>query len=242
VLAVDGVADLHFGSSIDAYQQVALYRYDASGNRAHNITDWALTQFRRHYQPGAGRKVRPITKEAIFQYIYGVLHDPNYRRDYAKDLEREFPRVPLRGSDIAMFWRWAGWGARLIELHVGYQSAPSYPLHRLDVMDTKARTASLAPKPLLRSNAESHKIVIDSETTLEDVPAEAWRYRLGTRCGIDWVLEQYKESKPRDKYIAQHFDTYRFADHKEQVIDLISRVISVSVETMQIVDAMNSIK
>lgn len=65
VLAVGGVADLHFGSAIDGYQQVPLYRFDG-GVRRDNITDWALEQFRKHYQPGRGKKARPITKEAIF--------------------------------------------------------------------------------------------------------------------------------------------------------------------------------
>ena len=32
------------------------------------------------------REKRPITKDAIFCYVYGVLHDPIYREKYALDL------------------------------------------------------------------------------------------------------------------------------------------------------------
>ena len=52
------------------------------------------------------------------------------------------------------------------------------------------------------------------------------------------MLDQYKEKKPRDPTIAEKFNTYRFADYKERVIDLLKRVCTVSVRTMDIVDGM----
>jgi len=128
VLAVAGIADLHFGSSIDAYQQVPLYRFDSVGNRADNITDWALDQFRKHYQPGRRRKAQPITKEAIFHYVYAVLHDPQYREKYAQNLKREFPRIPF----YADFWQWADWGRALMDLHIDYESVAAWPLQRIE--------------------------------------------------------------------------------------------------------------
>ena len=88
-LCVDGPSDIHFGASIDAYQQVPLYRYTSTGERIDNITDWGQKQFREHY--GKGEK---LTKEDIFHYVYGVLHDPVYREKYALNLKREFPRIP----------------------------------------------------------------------------------------------------------------------------------------------------
>jgi len=51
-----------------------------------------------------------------------------------------------------------------------------------------------------------------------------------------WVLDQYKEKKPRDATIREKFNTYRFADYKEEVIELLERVCAVSVETVGIVD------
>jgi len=63
-------------------------------------------------------------------------------------------------------------------------------------------------------------------------------YRLGNRAALEWVLDQYKESKPKDPTIREKFDTYRFKDYKEKVIDLLARVTTVSVETQRIVEAM----
>ena len=83
-------------------------------------------------------------------------------------------------------------------------------------------------------------IVLDSETQLSGVPASAWEYRLGNRCGLESILDQHKEKKPKDPTIHEKFNTYRFADYKEKVIDLLARVTRVSVETMAIVEAMKS--
>jgi len=52
-------------------------------------------------------------------------------------------------------------------------------------------------------------------------------------------LDQYKEKKPKDPTIAAKFNTYRFADYKEHVIDLLQRVCTVNVATMEIVQQMD---
>jgi predicted helicase len=239
VLALDSPPEYHLAASTDGFQCVAIDRFE-SGHRIDNITDWSLAQFKKHYQPGSGKKAKPITKDAIFHYVYAVLHDPQYREKYAQNLKREFPRIPLYGDSEAAFWQWAGWGERLMALHIGYESVEPFALKRSDVPDAKALAAGQSPKPALKSDKDVGLITLDSETTLAGVPPEAWRYQLGNRCAIDWVLDQYKEKKPKDPTIRAMFDTYRFADHKEKVIDLLTRVTTVSVETMKIVDAMRS--
>ena len=98
-----------------------------------------------------------------------------------------------------------------------------------------------SPKPKLKAVKESGEIQIDEQTTLRGVPAIAWEYKLGNRSALEWVLDQYKESTPSDATIAAHFDTYRFADYKEHVIDLLMRVCTVSVETMGIVKGMETL-
>jgi predicted helicase len=226
------LADLHFGAAVDAYQQVPRYRY-LDGSRVDNITDWALDQFRAHYEKGKTPK-RPITKDAIFHYVYGVLHDPTYREKYALNLKREFPRIPF----YADFWRWADWGEKLMALHIGYETVEPWPLKRIDTPDEKAKAGGLAPKALLRADKEAGTIQLDTETQLSGVPREAWDYRLGNRSALEWILDQYKEKTPKDPTIRAKFNTYRFADHKEKVIDLLKRVTRVSVETMKIVEAM----
>lgn len=220
-----------------AAQVLALDRFDA-GQRHDNITDWAFKQFTAHYKPetGSGKGAKKITKEAIFHYCYAVLHDPLYREKYAQNLKREFPRIPF----YADFWQWAAWGEALMALHIGYEQVAPFALTRTDTPDDKARAAGLSPKALLRADPQAGSITLDSETTLRGIPADAWLYKLGNRSALDWVLDQYKEKKPKDPTIREQFDTYRFADYKEKVIDLLMRVTTVSVETVRTTQAMRA--
>jgi predicted helicase len=99
----------------------------------------------------------------------------------------------------------------------------------------------LQPKAILRADKDAGSIALDSETTLRGIPSVAWDYKLGNRCALEWVLDQYKEKKPKDHTIREKFDTYRFADYKEKVIDLLMRVTTVSVETERITRAMKAV-
>lgn len=233
VAASDCVVDMHLVGAAAGAACLPLYRYTADGERVDNITEWVLKQFHAHY----GKAVR-ITKDDIFHYVYGVLHDPVYREKYALNLKRELPRIPFYPD----FRQWAEWGARLMALHLGYETVEPWPLARIDVPDEGARTAGVAPKALLRADHDAGTIRLDTETTLSGIPAQAWTYRLGNRSGLDWILDQYKEKTPKDPTIREKFNTYRFADYKEKVIDLLMRVTRVSVETVAITEAMKDAK
>lgn len=234
VLACSGPFEHHLAASSDSFQCVGLYRFGNDGKAINNVTDWAFDQFRKHYQPGRTKQRRPITKEAIFHYVYAVLHDPVYREKYAQNLKREFPRIPF----YADFWRWADWGTELMDLHIGYEQVEPFQITRIDKVDEKSRKAGVAPNATLKADKETGSIVLDSETTLSGIPREAWTYMLGNRSALEWILDQYKEKKPKDPTIREKFDTYCFADYKEQVIDLLMRVTTVSVRTISIVNSM----
>ena len=232
--ASSSICDLHYVGAAAATECLPLFCYDTIRNRIDNITHWGFEQFHKRYQPGGSKKAQPITKEAIFHYVYAILHDPVYREKYALNLKREFPRIPFYKD----FWQWAEWGKELMDLHIGYDSVTPAKLKRFDVPDEKARKAGLAPKCLLKADKDGGRIMIDSETTLTGIPTEAWDYRLGNRSALEWILDQYKEKKPKDPTIREKFNTYRFADYKEKVIDLLMRVTTVGVRTVDIVKRM----
>ncbi len=94
-----------------------------------------------------------------------------------------------------------------------------------------------AKKAKLKADKTAGVIVLDEATTLKNVPPIAWDYKLGNRSALEWILDQHKE-KNRDPTIAEKFNPYRFADYKPQVIDLLKRVCTVSVKTMEIVGEM----
>ncbi|HRH49912.1 MAG TPA: N-6 DNA methylase [Panacibacter sp.] len=243
----------------------ALYHYISSGERIENITDWALEQFHKHYflkedeeyprldenkleaylrsrhearHPGekyihekGGEEFPAIRKDDIFNYVYAVLHNPAYRKKYELNLKREFPRIPFYDN----FWQWAKWGEQLMSLHIHYETAELYKLNRIETA-TKEH-----PKCKLKALKETGIIALDDNTELHGIPAAAWEYKLGNRSALEWILDQYKEKKPTDPTIAEKFNTYKFEDYKEQVIDLLKRVCTVSVETMKVVREMENL-
>ncbi|BAQ59695.1 helicase domain protein [Geminocystis sp. NIES-3708] len=225
ILSCINLADFHL---VGDTQCLPLYRYE-KGERIDNITDWGLEQFRDNYGD------KKIEKEDIFNYVYGVLHNPEYRQKYELNLKREFPRIPFYDD----FWQWSKWGKQLMELHLNYETIKPYKLTRIDI---PLNNPEATPKPKLKADKTNHKIILDEVTTLEKIPSEAWEYKLGNRSALEWILDQYKEKKPKDKTIAEKFNNYRFADYKEQVIELLMRVTTVSIETMKIINQTNKYK
>jgi predicted helicase len=218
------------GDFLEKTQCIPLYRYTPKEEKIDNITNWGLDQFTTHYND------KKITKEDIFHYIYAVLHHPAYRKKYELNLKREFPRIPLYDN----FRQWANWGEDLMKLHIGYEQVEPYKLDALEkiyeIISPEAH-AKIA-KAKLKADKVKGTIELDGFTTLSGVPKSAWDYKLGNRSALEWILDQYKESKPKDPTIAEKFNTYEFAEYKDQVIDLLKRVCTVSVETMKIINSM----
>ena len=216
-LASDKLTDLHFTGDT---QCLPLYRYTPDGRRVSNITEWGLRRFREHYGDDG------IADTDIFAYIYAMLHDPAYLQRWEIELLREFPRVHFQ-PDFA--W-WAQKGRELLDWHLGFATIEPCPLERQDKPGVPPGRA------ILKADSKRNRIILDEQTTLAGVPSDVWWYRLGSRSPVEWVLEQYKERKPRDPTIGERFNAYRFADHKEEVIDLLQRVCAVSAATTRIVE------
>ena len=178
-----------------------------------------------------GVRAETITKLDIFHYTYAVLHHPTYRTKYELNLKREFPRLPFYED----FHQWAAWGKALMDLHLNYETIEPYGLQRVEIASKDN------PKAKLKADKTNGVIILDDNTQLIGVEAIAWEYKLGNRSALEWILDQYKEKKPKDPTIAKLFNTYKFADYKEQVIDLLQRVCTVSIRTMAIVQQMSDI-
>jgi len=234
---------------LDPAQYIALYRYTKEGTRIDNLTNWGLMQFTEHF------KDEKITKEDVFHYTYGTLHNPAYRIKYEMNLKREFPRIPYYKD----FHKWAAWGKELMNLHVNFETVEPYPLRIINttpaqspkqakLIDIAAKQGNqlveeptleyYTPKAKLKTDKEAGQIILDEVTTLSGIPPEAWEYKLGNRSALEWVLDQYKEKKPSDPTILEKFNNYRFADYKDKVIDLLKRVCTVSIETVRIMKEM----
>ncbi len=223
-LATESVPDLlpQGGSQTFAY-----YVYDEDGkDRRINISSIALEWF----------KVRcadsKITKWDIFHATYAVLHHPEYRTRYAANLKRELPRIPFPPD----FHAFAAAGKRLMELHIDYEKQPEYPLEQIE--DPKAELTFRVERMRLNSKDKS-ELHYNDFLTLRGIPAAAFDYRLGNRSALEWVIDQYRVSTDSRSGIVN--DPNR-EDDPQYILRLIGQVITISLETQQIISSLPALK
>jgi len=203
------------------------YYYDKSNQRIDNITDWGLKQFQTHYQNTT------ITKENIFHYVYAVLNNPAYKEKYTDNLSKEYPRIPFYPD----FEQWVDWGKALMDLHIDYEKVKPYP--KLNIIHPAKKQ-----EPILKVNKEEGTVTLDEANIITNIPARAFDYKLGSRSPIEWVLEGYKPKKynpdkeEHHKILAEEFNHYDWEEIREKLLDLIPRLVTVSLETLSITHTM----
>ena len=198
------------------------YTYDEEGtNRRENITDWALEQFRAHYRD------ETITKWDIFHYTYALLHHPVYRERYQANLKRDLPRLPYAPD----FWEFAEAGGRLGEIHIGYEDADEY---RIKKIETPGKPLDWRVEKMKLSKDKT-QLAYNDFLTLDGIPAKAFEYRLGNRSALEWAIDQYRVKTDKRSGIVN--DPNRL-DDPQYIVKLIGKVITVSLETVEIVEGL----
>jgi predicted helicase len=199
------------------------YVYDEDGtHRRENITDWALEQFRAHYQD------TKISKWDIFYYVYGMLHHSGYREKFADNLKRELPRLPFT-KDFRAF---SAAGKELACLHLDYEQIKPFPLKWIESEDV---SLSYRVEDKMRLSKDKKSLIVNPSLTLSGIPPEAFQYRLGNRSALEWVVDQYQVTEDNRTGISS--DPNR-ADDEEYIVRLVGQVIQVSLETDRIVSAL----
>jgi predicted helicase len=239
ILATTSIASLDF---IEKTLCFPFYYYEKN-KKLDNITDWALAEFQNYY------KDKKITKEDIFHYVYAVLHNPVYREKYAIDLKQDYPRIPFYRD----FKKWAAWGRELMDLHIGFEKTA--PHKGITVIPAPADYRETKTHRLDYTKDEQGEKVFSGSLTfcdgsgLKDIPPRAFDYKLGNKSAIEWVLDQYiapswptdaevasgkRKIREDEKVLRDKFNTFKFADYREKVIDLIRRLATVSLQTLEI--------
>ena len=204
-----------------ASQCFPFYTYDEDGtNRRENITDWTLTQFRTRYRDDT------ITKWDIFHYTYGILHHPDYRERYQENLKRDLPHIPFTED----FWGFAKAGARLTDLHINYESQPEYD--KLNPIETPGMQVDLSVERM-KFSKDKTRLRYNDFLRLEGIPAEVFAYRLGNRSALEWVVDQYRVKVDKRSGIVNNPNR---EEDPEYILRLIGQVITVSLETVDIVN------
>ena len=220
ILMSNQLTDCHVVGPACGAQCFPFYTYDEDGtNRRENITEWALVQFRTHYQDDT------ISKWDIFHYNYGILHHPEYRERYQVNLKRDLPHIPFAKD----FWGFAEAGAKLAALHVNYEDQDEYDT--LKFIQTPNVPLNWRVEKMKLSKDKT-SLVYNDFLTLDGIPAEAYQYRLGTRSALEWVVNQYCVKVDKRSGIK---NDPNLADAPRYIVELIGRVINVSLKTVEVV-------
>ena len=215
-----------FDLAFEKNQCFPFYTYNEDGtNRRENITDWALTEFRKHYGDDT------ISKWDIFHYTYALLHHPIYREKYEMNLKRDLPHIPFAED----FWGFAEAGDQLADLHVNYESVPKYD--GLKHIETPGLTVDWRVEKM-RLSKDKTQLKYNEFLTLDGIPAEVYDYRLGNRSALEWVVDQYRVKTDKRSGIVN--DPNR-VDQPRYIVDLIGCVITVSLKTVEIVKGLPSL-
>ncbi|WP_040085390.1 DEAD/DEAH box helicase [Corynebacterium humireducens] len=207
--------------------------------RVDNITD----EIKKLYRDALGEDV---TGDDIFHYVYGQLHDPQYREMYEADLKKMLPHIETP-TDRARFDQVRAGGEQLMDLHVRYEDVEPWPV----TVEVKP-SADPADRETWRVTAlkwakyrdpETKKLVNDvtrmiynPKVTISDIPAEADEYMLGSRSALAWIIDRYKVKKDKASGIVN--DPNDWADevgNPRYIADLIAKVTRVAMETVRIV-------
>ena len=204
--------------------------------RKDGISDEGLQYFQTAYPS------EDITKEDIFYYTYGLLHDEDYRERYADNLTKELPRIPCvkKAED---FWAFSKAGRDLAHWHLNYETVEPYKV-TLDT-GTKAYKELLAEdfyveKMKFAKKGEKSTVIYNKRITIKDIPLEAYEYVVNGKPALEWVMERQGVSTHKDSGIVNDANDWAIETmgNPAYPLELFLRVITVSLETMKIVKAL----
>lgn len=212
------------------------------------ISDFILEQAKERYG-------KNVSKEDIFYYVYGLLHSKEYRETFANDLKKMLPRLPLL-EDLREFWAFSKSGRRLADLHLNYENQPSAsevnvvhnPLTITDEMkslsEDKIKYIDYRVYKMKFAKKDQKDIIYyNSRITIENIPAKAYEYVVNGKSAIEWIMERYAITTHKESNITNNpNDWSEEVGNPRYILDLLLSIINVSVQTVDIVEALPKIK
>ena len=207
------------------------------------ITDIGLAHFQRAY-PG-----QDISKEDLFYYIYGLLHSPEYRERFKNNLAKQMPRIPAVNTfDDFIAFRDAGRG--LGDLHVNFESVEPYMVtfregdHRLipEAEADPVKFYRVTKMKFAGKGTEKDKttVIYNDSITMQNIPLEAFSYVVNGKPALEWVMERQVVKTDKASGIVNDANDYanETIGDPRYSLDLFRKVITVSLETLKIIEAL----
>ena len=244
VLMTNTMPDMHF---IEAAQCFPRWRYPKLPNSQQittenelkpidNISNTALGDFSYHYSDNT------ITKNDIFNYVYGILHAPSYKEQFTNDLSKMLPHIPY-APDFRAF---AEAGKALADLHLNYETCEQYPNLKVEprvqnlFWEEKPEHFLLDKRGMyFKDKNTKDTLIINKHVQVSGIPAEANGYVVNGRTPLEWFMNRYKITPP-EKNNGILNDANGWFENPRDLITAIERIVYVSVESTKIIESLPS--
>jgi predicted helicase len=237
------IPDLHFNGDTQCFP---LYYYEERKQQTQSlfdqaneseyikregISDYMLERARAMYG-------KTVNKEDLFYYVYGFLNNKDYLSLYANDLTKMLPRIPLL-EDVRDFWKYTKAGRQLAGFHLDYEEVPSYP----ELYITGEENAFfVVEKMRFPKKDQKDTILFNSKITISNIPARAYDYIVNGKSAIEWIMERYQITTHKESGIKNDPNDWATeVGNSRYILDLLLSIINVSVQTVDIVNALPKI-
>ncbi|MGN0011960.1 MAG: type ISP restriction/modification enzyme [Candidatus Bruticola sp.] len=222
---------LHSGT-----QCFPLYYYEKNDSQQSDLYTSSQDEYIRHdgisdFALNLARELNPkITKEDIFYYIYGFLHNQEYRARFAADLKKSLPRIFFPAT-YEEFRKYCEAGRHLAKLHLNYESGPLCP--SVVVLGCEHGNFKVDKMRFIAKD-DKRTIIFNNDITIENIPQEAYNYVINGKSAIEWIMERYAITIDKNSKIVN--DPNQWSEDPRYVLDLLLRIIQMSLETLKIVN------
>ena len=234
VLISNGIVDLNCLDS--GTQCFPLYYYEKNSSQQSDLYASSQEEYIRHdgisdFALNLARELNPkITKEDIFYYIYGFLHNQEYRTRFAADLKKSLPRIFFPAT-YEEFRKYCEAGRNLAKLHLNYESGPLCP----SVVVSGCEHGNFkVDKMRFIAKDDKRTIIFNNDITIENIPQETYNYVINGKSAIEWIMERYAITIDKNSKIVN--DPNQWSADPRYVLDLLLRIIQMSLETLKIVN------
>lgn len=208
----------------------SLLDVDPEGEKIDNITDEALNLFRTTYPS------ENVAKDDIFEYVYGVLHAPDWRSKYKHGLAKEMIRIPLAKN----FRVFANAGKKLLKLCLDEEAETEVSL---TVRSAKGATVEnddfLLTSRRMRLSDDKKSLKLNESLTLHGIPQEAvGGYEINGKSPLGWLIDRYRVETGAAGHIVNNPNDW--FENPKDIVGIIENALAITIEAKEIIDSLPS--
>ena len=201
-------------------------------NKKDGISDYIFNLAKQKYST-------KITKEDIFYYVYGFLHNEDYKKEFEADLKKLIPRLPLV-DDYNTFKVYSDIGKELADLHLNYENIER---DRNIIVEGEKTNNFKLEKMRFTSKDKKDVIIFNSDIKITNIPLEAYDYQVNGKSAIEWIMERYAVTMNKDSQIENNPNLWCEENKNPRyILDLLLSVISLSIKTNELIKKLPEIK